>query len=252
MQLPPVQTMQNDINGDVIVTTERERPLILEDNKNRSVIINASGLWRWNLAGYEKNWNGIYRHIISGIAEKLMARRDKDFIAIHRDIYTGSTYRDIPVELDLYSDRLNPDEAFIRLTLSDSTFMEIGRRALDLHARVDPYVFSEKGTYYIIADLFSQGILLESDTAHVVIEENDMELHFSGCNEPALKKLAQNHEGTFQRMNSPDSLEFTVRTEKQWESVSTTFMARKSYWLFAIMFVLICADWIIRKRNGGM
>ena len=95
-------------------------------------------------------------------------------------------------------------------------------------------------------------MLLESDTAKILIKENDMENLLTGCDVGILKQLAERHGGTYVHISDLDSLQQIISTDKRWEQVSRVFIARRSYLLYALMFLMLCADWILRKRNGGM
>ena len=93
---------------------------------------------------------------------------------------------------------------------------------------------------------------MQSDTARILIEENDMELRASGCDMNALQTLAQHHNGHYIHYSDLSDLPDMISTEKKWTTVTTLFIARNNYVLYVLMFLLLVADWVIRKRNGGI
>ena len=115
------------------------------------------------------------------------------------------------------------------------------------------YSLSKVATALLLSSMAtSQVIAEESDTSEDVIRANDFEDKQPGLNDRAIKKLTADHAGTYLHVNDLDSLSFSISTEKHWEEISKILITRKSYWLIAFMFLLLCADWIIRKRSGGM
>jgi hypothetical protein len=79
-----------------------------------------------------------------------------------------------------------------------------------------------------------------------------METYDPGCDEKALQKLTNDHRGYYLHTDDLNGLADMVSTERTWKDVSKVYIARHSYLLFAVMFLLLCADWIIRKRSGGI
>jgi len=230
------------------------RAVILENIKEHSLIIAASGLWRWNLAGFEKNWDGIYTHLIKGMVDDLIRRGGKNYIALDEKIYSGIAYKPINLRVEQYNlELLDRNEISLYVSLMDSSYEEIHRKELDiLIDNITSFTLKEAGEYIAKAEIFTHGMLLESDTAKILIKENDMENLLTGCDVGILKQLAERHGGTYVHISDLDSLQQIISTDKRWEQVSRVFIARRSYLLYALMFLMLCADWILRKRNGGM
>jgi hypothetical protein len=218
------------------------------------LIIAASGLWRWNLAGFEKNWDGIYTHLIKGMVDDLIRRGEKNYIALDEKIYSGIAYKPINLRVEQYNlELLDRNEISLYVSLMDSSYEEIHRKELDiLIDNITSFTLKEAGEYYVKAEVFTHGVLLESDTAKILIEENDMENLLTGCDVETLKQLAERHGGTYVHITDLDSLQQIISTDKKWEQVSRVFVARRSYILYVLMFLMLCADWVLRKRNGGM
>lgn len=252
-QLPPIQMMDLKYQGIVILKNRMGWPLVLERSDEKQIIINGSGLWRWNLAGFEKDWDGLYEHLFNDMVDYLIKQRSKTYISLDKKIYSGITYQNLPIETQLFNlGSVDQDRSFVRVTLLDSTYEEMRRYEHDLDDQTGSFQLNETGTYHIKADLFSYGEILESDTALVMIESNDLEDNVYQYDRNVLKDLAARHKGIYQRFVNADSLRFQISTEKQWVRETDVFIARSTYWLYALMFLLLCADWILRKRHGGM
>jgi hypothetical protein len=250
-QLPPVQVVENTKPGIVLLETKSGIPLISENSKTQDIIITASGLWRWNLAGYEKDWNGLYEFLIHGMIQEQLRRNENGYIGLDEELYTGISYQAVQFRVDQFNkDLINRSDSRLRVSLLDTSYMVLQQK--DIVENMSSFILKNPGEYFIKAELFSKGLLLESDTSKVIIRDNDLEGRQLGLNDRALKKLAADHAGTYLHVNDLDSLSFTISTQKHWEEISKVFITRKSYWLIAFMFLLLCADWIIRKRSGGM
>ena len=252
--LPPIQVANYKGEGSVVLKTGMGRAVILENVEEHSLIIAASGLWRWNLAGFEKNWDGIYTHLIKGMVDDLIRRDEKNYIALDEKIYSGIAYKPINLRVEQYNlELLDRNEISLYVSLMDSSYEEIHRKELDiLIDNITSFTLKEAGEYYVKAEVFTHGVLLESDTAMIMIEENNMENLLTGCDIETLKQLAERHGGTYVHISDLDSLQQIISTDKKWEQVSRMFVARRSYILYVLMFLMLCADWVLRKRNGGM
>ena len=156
-QVPPIQVARFTSQGRHILSGETGRPVIIEGHLPKSICVNAAGMWRWNIAGYHKEWDGIYKHLVTGMAEALIRQSDKSYISFDRPYYYELEYEDIPIRLkryDMENSEMDAGDEIIRVT--DSSFSEIRRinPEQDGSAEVS---FDKEGTYYFIVDLFSDG-----------------------------------------------------------------------------------------------
>jgi|GEM_PF-1311730 len=250
-QLPPVQVARYPHSGTVVLQSINERPLILEDRKQRSIIINAAGLWRWNLAGYNKDWNGIYTHLIKGLVSTLLWQFDNTYIALDDDSYSGFEFESFPIAIQRVMEQ-DIEDAEITLKILDSNKVEIRRKEFETDQAIHQISLEREGDYFAVADMLTGRVLLESDTAVIRIEKNNMEIRDPGCNEDALKALVEHHDGEYFSLNDLNGLQNITTREKKWMISSTIVIARNCYLLYALMFLMLVADWVIRKRNGGI
>lgn len=251
-QLPPVQVSDRTVEGEIILKTPDGLPVVTDIPSERAVIVNASGMWRWNLAGFEKDWDGIYRHLIEETSKALLKGGDKHYIAFDETVLNGFEYLPLEPAFSYLASDMGSDDISVRVSLTDSSFSEIKRQTLKAGQELKPFVVDEAGRYYAIAAAFYGADLLESDTSRILISENDMEIRLTGCNEQSLRMLAERNRGHFVHMNDIDSLRTFISTEKKWASITRVHIARKAWPLYLLMFLLLCADWVIRKRFGGI
>ncbi len=252
--LPPIQVANYKGEGSVIMKTEQGRPVILENTKDQSLLITASGLWRWNLAGFEKDWDGIYKHLITGMINNQIRRGGKSYIALDDKIYSGIAYQPFNVGIEHYHfELLDQSETSVRVSLLDSNYQEIYRKELNTPSeKVTSFILKEAGEYFVEAEIFTHDLLLESDTAKILINENDMEDRYKSCDADLLKRVAMRHGGHYVQIDDLDSLKYFISTDKTWKPLTHLMIARKAYFLYVLMFLMLCIDWILRKRNGGM
>ena len=250
--LPPIQVAAGYSSKDkVIIKSMSGHPVVIENHDQRSITLNASGMWKWNLAGYDKDWNGFYSYFIDGLAEILLWQFENSYISLDEDVYTGLEFEVFPVAVRKVSENV-PENAKINLRILDSNKVEIRRYELIHDPIVQSISLDREGQYFVVADIISRSVLLESDTSDIRIKKNDMELRDPGCDEDALRKLTEHHHGNYLHLNELDELPDMISINKKWVNISTVFTARRCYLLYVLMFLMLVADWVIRKRNGGI
>ncbi|MFA6618571.1 MAG: hypothetical protein WCT23_05835 [Candidatus Neomarinimicrobiota bacterium] len=246
-QLPPVQMAESSLDGKVILGDEKGHALILENGND--VIVNASGMWVWNLASYQKDWDGLYFHLMEGIIKSLIGKNADKLVKLDQEKYSMMAYWPLAFSVDIVEDL---EDYELRITLLDSTYGEVKRIERAKANETFYFKHDDWGNYFIKAELYIKDELLASDTSDVQIIQNDIETSQLGLNESVLKKLAKNNGGEYYHYRELDSLKHKIEIKEKTLLVSKYFEARSAYLLYLIMFLALCADWIIRKRNGGV
>ncbi len=251
-QLPPVLVSPYPGNATTVMESASGHALILEDPSQQAIIINGAGLWRWQLAGYQKAWDGIYRHLIEGLSEQVMRSGKRSFISLDKEQYTGTRYAPVALSVRLPNPELL-GAAQVSISVLDTNYSEVRRVYPEMGPRIAAEVtLADSGTYYLIAAIFSEGKEIERDTANLFIAANELETRNPGCDADILRQLSNHHHGRYVHLDEIDSLTKYISTEKVWANVSSMFIARHTLLLYVLMFVMLCADWILRKRYGGM
>lgn len=247
-QLPPVQVAKKAWRGTVLLKDSKDYAFILEQEND--IVIAASGLWSWNLASYQKDWEGLYRSLMQGIVENLVGKHADKMIKLMQETYSVKAYWPLGISVDL-SEKIEEDYQ-LKLSLLDSTYDEIKRIESDKADDIFYFKINRQGSYYLKADLFISGELINSDTSNVTVEKNNMEISQLALNEPVLKKLVENNKGGYFSYNSLDTIRYELETKEKNLLIDNYFEARSAYFLYIILFLLLITDWIIRKKNGGI
>ncbi|MCK4813904.1 MAG: hypothetical protein KAT14_08200 [Candidatus Marinimicrobia bacterium] len=252
-QVPPLFILPYSGSGTTVLSIGSGQPVIVEDAENQRILILAAGLWRWQLAGYQKPWDGLYRHLIEEMVWESLKQYQQGFIALDKKQYVGTQYIPLYFTVNIKNwDLLDAASAQVSISVYDTAFSEIRREDSGLKPRItSSLTLSDTGTYFITARIFASGKHIESDTAYLRITASDFEMNALGCDAAVLKQLSNNHHGSYVHLDNIDSLRNIISTEKQWITESQIFLARHSILFFVLMFLAICADWILRKRYGG-
>jgi hypothetical protein len=249
-QVPPVQiaAFQDIEDASCIVKDEGGRALILE--KGRDIIMLASGMWQWNLAAYQKDWDGLYEHVIRGMVEELVGIRSGRMIAFDQVHYNGFAFQTIGFNVEIADDLFVGSE--LKISLLDSTYSEIKR--IESASSKESFYFKveEPGDYFMRAGLIIKGEELASDTVALNIRENDLERSRLGVNGSDLQKLCANNAGMYIPYNALDTTNFQIETQHKYKMYSHEIYVRKKYYLYLMMFLAVLSDWVLRKMNGGI
>ncbi|MBN2780866.1 MAG: hypothetical protein JXR21_02745 [Candidatus Marinimicrobia bacterium] len=253
-QLPPLHAAPYSGEGRTLVSTSSGQPVIVEDLTNRRIIIPAAGLWRWQLAAYRKPWEGAYGHLILGLVRDILSADGTGIISFDKDEYTATQYFPLQFSLGVRDPcRFRDVSARISISLLDTALNELRRIDPPLNAAIhEAFTLADSGAYVLSAQLFANGQTVDRDTARVRIFANDQESAMQGCDTGALIMLSSRHGGVSFSLAEADSLRAHVRGEKTWVRVTRSFEARKAWGFYLLMFLMMCADWILRKRNGGI
>ncbi|MDZ7797837.1 MAG: hypothetical protein U5N56_12760 [Candidatus Marinimicrobia bacterium] len=252
-QLSPVHVPEYRGGGTIIMQSGSGLPFIIEDSRSRRFIINGAGLWRWQLAGYRKDWHGIYSHLIKNLIAEAIKRKGHGFVSFDRSDQTGRQFMPVNIGVRIYNrELLDASVTKLRISLYDTAFSVIRRNDRSLKGHItETLSHPDTGTYYLTAELFSGAKYMGSDTSTLHIKESDLEDLLSGCNARALQKLSLHHGGSYVHLKDIDSLSAMITLKKQWERTTRVFTARSSPLIYILIFLMLCADWILRKRYGG-
>ncbi|MDD3716636.1 MAG: hypothetical protein PHX07_05830 [Candidatus Marinimicrobia bacterium] len=253
-QLPPVYLLKYPGKGKAVLESGEGLALVLEDRAEKRIIISGSGFWRWQLSAYEKGWEGLYRHWVNGMVREILKSGEGHFISFDRNEYRVLQYTTLAAITQSYDAAIaDMADARVSVSLHDADFAELQRREHVFHSSMrSDFMPGDTGRYYLMARLFVKGSLIESDTAAVQVLYHDPETRYRGCNAEALKSLSANHGGAYLPLEQLDSLEKLLPAEKEIQTQNTVFQARRAYAGILILLLLLCAEWIIRKRNGSV
>ncbi len=247
-QLPPVKLVSQAPAGKVLLEDSNAHPVIVD--VGGALQVNAEGLWKWNLAAFNKDWDGLYEDLFIGMIEELIGTKSAKTLSFNENEYNTFAFRPLGFNLDL-ADDLSQDYKLI-VSLRDSNRSEQKRIETSDASKTLYLKIDEAGEYSLSASLFVNGEILAEDSAKVSILLNDLERTRLGLNEIDLKKLCTNNRGRYISSGSLDTFVYDLKRNDKETMLSRTYTFRDQYYLYLLLFLLLVADWVIRKMNGGI
>lgn len=105
------------------------------------------------------------------------------------------------------------------------------------------------GTYTYTASAVSEGKAF-TKTGRITVEKNNLESTNLNLNETGLRQLALNNKGQFVFPDALSTLDIKKGNIRLSESI--TYKDVINYkWIFALLFLLLSAEWIVRKLKGS-
>lgn len=233
-------------------------PLIVFNHgvDRKSATITGEGIWRWRLINYAKKGNQLaFDELISKMVQYLSVKEDKSKFRL---IMNNHFYENEPIQVnaELYNDSyVLVNEPDVTIEISDSA------------KHIYPFTFTRTSqAYYLDAGSLPPGDYSYKATttfAGKTVQKTGLftvvPLHVEWTNTVAnhgmLANLSGLHNG---KMVKPNQLEELSQMINQREDFKTIVYSQKkftelvSFFPFLIMlFLLLSAEWYIRKRNGS-
>ncbi len=234
-------------------------PVFLVDPANRSAAFLAYGLWRLqlmsSLSGLRSDFLqdflvNLIRTLISGGKQKLLT------VHADRKVYdpsepvnfnallvgqSGSPVNDATVDVNIRSEASGSVSADIMLSAMGDGGYSGGTAGLG------------EGKYFFTATARSGSTFLGADSGTVVVEPLNTEFVRTSMNATLLRQLASVSGGEF--MTPSKFIRQGIELKPEWkESVrlanSTRFELLSSLPILAVVFLLLAAEWIMRKIWG--
>ncbi|MCC8408452.1 hypothetical protein LJ707_05885 [Mucilaginibacter sp. UR6-1] len=222
----------------------------------RIAVLTGEGLWRWKLAEYAafENNNAI-NELMSQSVQYLTANADRQQFRVYPAKTVFDEGEDILINAELYNDALelvNTPDA--RISIKDQK----GRNFSFLFSRSGQAYTLNAGALPAGEHSYSASVKLGSKaysaSGKFTIKPIDAEARQTVANHQLLRDIAQQSGGA---MLMPIELSKLVDLIKKNENVKTVVYEDKHYselvdtkWVFAIILLLVSAEWFIRKREG--
>ncbi|HNY03322.1 MAG TPA: hypothetical protein PKG48_12070 [Bacteroidales bacterium] len=217
--------------------------------------ITGENIWRWRISCYIKqNTHEAFDLLIDRMARYLATREDKSFFRIR----VGNRIAESePVEME--AELFNPsyeliNEPDINLTITDQ------------QGKNYPFVFSRTTrSYYLNAGLFPVGEYsyqavvkvgnqVYSQSGRFFVEQVNLESSNLVADHNLLYRIAASHDGKMVPRDSMTTLADKILAREDLRSVSIRQDKMSDLvgnpWLFAVIILLLAAEWVIRKREG--
>lgn len=235
-----------------------QKPLIAFNRlgeKNKVGLIAGEGIWRWRMTAFgQQGTHDAFNELITKTVQYLGAKEDRSLFRVNGD-----------------NDFLENENVIFNAELYNASFEPIGGRDIameirDTDGRKFTYNFSSNGTSYRLdagrlpvghysytATVNSeQGVLTEK--GEFSISPIQLETNNTIADHRLLNQFAKENNGEMIFPEQLNSLGSLIRAKK--EIVPVSYESKQladliSFrWLLALLLLLLCGEWLLRKRAG--
>lgn len=215
----------------------------------------GENIWRWRISDYIQQSNhGSFDLMIDKIAQYLSTKEDKSFFRVHLNSRISEN-EPVEIEAEVFNasyELINDPD--VNITITDAEKINY------------PFVFSKTGkAYYLNAGLFPIGEYSYKATAKVgseiyqkfgkfFVEQVNVESSNLVADHNLLFRIATSHDG--EMINKANIVKIADKILSREDIRSVSIYQQRMLdlignpWLFAIIFALLVAEWVIRKREG--
>ncbi|HVW97925.1 MAG TPA: hypothetical protein VHA56_18285 [Mucilaginibacter sp.] len=241
-----------------IGTVETAFPLLSFDDEGgrRTGVLNAEGIWRWQLAGYQAyGSHSALDELFGQAVQYLTANANRQRFSVYSAKHVFDEGEDIILNAELYNDALElvntPD---VRIELKSKT----GKRYSFLFSRNDQSYMLDAGALpvgeYTYAAATKLGEKQFNQSGQLTVKPLNLEMRQTAANHQLLNTISRQSGG---RMLQPAQTAELAKLIRKDENVKTVVYEDKRYhdiidvkWMFVVILVLLTAEWFLRKREG--
>ena len=238
----------------ILISSPGHEPILVTQNttKNKSAAFLGHGVYKWRLnpviTNSEQALNGILTGIILSITDK--EKKKKFNVETSKQIYS-------PYETIKFTGIINDNTLTGGLKIKVRMYNEKFNEEIELK-KTGNFSFEGQsnimtpGDYFFTAELYSKGVLIESDTKKFSIGENNFEYKKTRSDNSLLKNLALTTNGndfTNEETKKINELIYQANTRETQsvKSPENVFLNFNLYYLFIVIF-LLSLEWFLRKR----
>jgi hypothetical protein len=266
-QCPPLRVPFGDYNTVPTMNTllyqkiddyTSSMPLItLSGNYTQKTgVIAGTGLWKWRLRDYVLNKNHLsYDEWFYAMVRYMSISQDRDFFRVFAESkYSG--HQEVTMSAELYNasyERVNePEAALVLINGKGESFNYLFDKEDDSYMLNMGYL--PEGSYRYEASVNFSGEEYRKEGAFAVTATK-REAQNTVANFDLLKKLAAKQNGFFVRDSLMSSVSDSLMQEDRYQPVQYEETRYRSildmYWVLALIFLLLAAEWFLRKYYGG-
>ena len=231
---------------------------VMQPTTNAKVgVLAGEGLWRWRFYDYyqHKNYDATDDFILK-TAQYLSVKHDKKQFRsqLPKSVFTES--ENITIDAELYNENFelinNPD---VNVTVIDESNK---RTNYSMNKSGNSYSLNignlSAGKYTYSCNTSFNGKAFSSGGSFTVVYQNIEEVNTT-ADFGTLSQLAKNYNGEFvfanniaslkEKIKNNDNIKNIIRTESHTEPLINW------KWLFALLIILLGAEWYLRKTNGA-
>lgn len=227
--------------------------VLAEDNRNKAVLLNGTGFWRWHF--FMQNQNDLlpgYTNFIKNIIRWTADKRKFKPVILETNKNTVNPGHEIILEVSLYNasnekikngqvtlNAAREGQSFTVDMLKDSSGTFQGR-----------YTPSAEGTFVFSATGFLENKQFGQDTKNVEVIPYDREFIRTLQDTLFLQKLAEQSGGAYFNSGDVQKIAEYLDLEPGTNRISNEVDLRYQSWLLFLIIGLASAEWIIRKKNN--
>lgn len=249
------QVLMNQRVGSVSTTY----PLwVLQQTPNQRIGVTAGeGIWRWRLYNYDqyKNFTQVDDCLLK-TAQYLSVKRDKKQfrVTMTKTVFTES--EPVSFDAELYNENYElvntPD---VQLTVVDEKNQ---KKTYTLNKEGNSYTLTignlASGKYSYAATTSNNGKAYSESGNFTVVAQNIEEVNTT-ADFGLLNQLAKNYDGEFVHAKDVSSLLDKLKANKNIKTLIRSDINTEALihwkWLFALLAIMLSAEWFIRKRSGN-
>jgi hypothetical protein len=225
-----------------------------EFNGKNAVFVMGEGFWKWPLAEYNKNGNtDLFTSLVESSISYLSVKKDKSRLRVYA-VSNYSSSENIVLKAELYNELyepINSPNIELKLKKNDSLNYEYSFDRSEIGYRLNMGTL-EQGIYNYTAKTVVNGVEI-SKSGQFSVSEVNMELANLEANHKVLYKLSKKNGGQFYLPSEYDKWNSKLESQ-QFSSILYSQINFKDLidfkWFFALVILLLGAEWLIRKREG--
>lgn len=238
------------------VTTSYPLLVFGDDQGRRTGIFAGEGLWRWQLAEYQTFANHhAVEELFSQSVQYLTANTDKQRFRAYPSKNVFDEGENVLLNAELYDDALQ---------LTNTPDVKVDLKSVD--GKNYSFLFTRNGqSYQLDAGALPIGEYTYSATTRLgskpfnangrlTVKPLNLEIRQSVANRQLLNTIAEQSGG---KMLQPGEIDKLVELIKTNPNIKTLVFEDKHYsdmidvkWIFALIVLLLSAEWFLRKREG--
>lgn len=237
---------------------QTQKPLLaLQMNKqNKSAVLAGEGLWQWRLAEYElTDRNEVVDDIILKVVQFLSSKEDKRKFRIYTTQNEYLDYETVVFEAEAYNELYEKiSDVKVSLSLQDEKG-KLYNYTFTITGGITKFEINNlpKGIYKYTATADVLG-KTEKASGEFVIKDLQLETLSTTADFDLLRKVAQNSQGKFFKINQLESLEKDILQNKKPDLLHSSEELLEIIhlkWLFFLILALVSVEWLVRKFLGS-
>jgi len=231
--------------------------LIGEDQGIRTGIFSAEGIWKWRYFNYLENKNfDVIDDMVQKVVQFIGLKEDKRKFRViaQQKIYLEN--QRIRFDAQLFNDSYEPtntDEVFIAILSPEKKEYQFTFSKTERAYTLDGGLFAP-GTYTYTAYTNTKSGRQEVK-GQFVVQRIQLETYQSTADHNLLRLLAAQHGGLALLPDQISSLENELIQQKAVKPIQ--YSSQRTYpiinfrWLFALLALMLCTEWFLRRYHGA-